>query len=83
MSFYLYIIYSPSLDQYYVGQTHNLSDRLFRHKNSGSKSTQKVSDWTLVFSEQYLTRSEAILREKEIKRKKCRRYIEFLINQSH
>jgi putative endonuclease len=80
MAYSVYIIYSPSLDQYYVGQTHNLSDRLFRHKNAGSKSTKKVSDWILVYSEQYDTRSDAMLRENQIKRRKSRQFIETLIN---
>ena len=35
--------------------------------------------WTCVFSEQYETRSAAMNREQEIKAKKSKKYIEFLI----
>ncbi len=79
MTYSVYILYSPSLDQYYVGQTDNISNRLFRHNNSGSKSTKKANDWELKYHEPHLTRSAAVTRETEIKRKKSRKYIESLI----
>ncbi|HEX5000999.1 MAG TPA: GIY-YIG nuclease family protein [Bacteroidia bacterium] len=77
--FFTYIIYSPSLDSYYVGSTGQLTDRLFRHKNSGSKSTKKANDWQLVFTRAFDTNAEAVQFEMEIKRKKRRSYIEWLI----
>ena len=79
MSFTVYIIYSESIDQYYIGHTENLTDRLFRHRNSGSLSTKKAKDWELKYTEQFETRSEAANREKAIKAKKSRKYIEHLI----
>src|SRR5215471_4526573 len=80
MPFYIYILYSISTDKHYVGQTENLEERLFRHKNSGSKSTRFTNDWKLVYAESFSTRTEAIKRENEIKRKKSRTYIEWLIS---
>jgi len=35
--------------------------------------------WKLIFNEEYSTKSEALKREREIKRKKSRKYIEKLI----
>ncbi len=81
--FKVYIIYSKALDQYYVGFSGNLEDRLFRHNNSGSKSTKRASDWTLVYEESYATRSEAMKREQEIKGKKSRQYIERLVQKGN
>ncbi len=81
-SFTVYIIYSASADAYYIGQTSDLEDRLFRHCNSGSKSTKKAKDWKLVYKEVYESRSESVLREREIKNKKSRKYIEQLISSS-
>ena len=77
--FKVYIIYSGYLDRYYVGSSGNMEDRMFRHNNSGSKSTKGVSDWVLVYVEDFETRSDAVQRELEIKRKKSRKYIERLI----
>lgn len=79
--FFVYIIYSPALDQYYIGQTADLEDRLFRHRNSGSKSTKKANDWQLVYTEEFITRSEALIRENDIKKKKSRGYIEKLFKR--
>lgn len=78
--FFVYILYSKSLDQYYIGHSENLEDRLYRHNNSGSKSTKKANDWIIVYQEEFLTRSEAMKREKEIKGKKSRIQIEKLID---
>jgi putative endonuclease len=80
MLFYVYILYSPSLDQYYVGHTENLQDRIFRHTNSGSKSTKKANDWVVRYTEEFDSRQEAMRRELEIKKKKSRKYIEWLIS---
>jgi putative endonuclease len=58
--FYVYILFSATLNRYYIGYTGQLSDRLFRHTNSGSKSTKATNDWVLAYSETYPTRGEAI-----------------------
>ena len=76
MSFYVYILYSAEIDQYYVGHSEDLSSRILRHNNSGSKATKKANDWKLVYSEIFETRSEAYNREMIIKKKKSRKYIE-------
>ena len=70
MNYYVYIIYSKTLESYYTGHTENLEDRLFRHNNSGSKSTKKAKDWELVYTEVFHSRKDATKREMEIKSKK-------------
>ena len=69
---FIYILYSESIDQYYVGSTKDLEDRIFRHNNSGSKATKKADDWKLVYTESYNSKSEASRRELEIKRNKVK-----------
>jgi putative endonuclease len=81
MPYLVYIIYSVCLDQYYIGHTENIQDRLFRHNNSGSKSTKKANNWRLVYTQQFDNKSAANHRELEIKRKKSRKYAEWLISQ--
>ena len=82
MPFFVYIIYSASLDQYYIGHSEDVEDRLFRHNNSGSKSTKKAHDWKLVYTKISQTKTEATNREFAIKKKKSRKYIEWLINST-
>ena len=70
MSYHVYILYSQSIDQYYVGHTENVANRIFRHTNSESKSTKKANDWKIKYIEEFALRSQAVLRELEIKKAK-------------
>ena len=79
MKFYVYIIYSPSKDRYYIGQTDNLNRRLEDHRNSRSGFTKGIKDWELKWSYELSDRSEAVALESKIKKKKSRRYLEYLI----
>ncbi len=48
----------------------------------GRKHTKRnKGPWTCVYTEVYMTRSEAMKREKEIKGKKSRKYIEYLLSR--
>ena len=82
MTFFVYIIYSTSLNKFYIGYTSDLEKRLSEHNNCISNYTSKASDWILKYSEPFSSRGLAMKREKEIKKKKSRTYIEFLINSS-
>ncbi|MCC6370692.1 MAG: GIY-YIG nuclease family protein [Bacteroidia bacterium] len=77
--YHLYIIYSVKLNRYYIGHTENLEKRLFEHNNGISTYTSKASDWELKYKEAFVTREESHKREREIKKKKSRVYIEKLI----
>ena len=77
--FVVYILFSSKVDQYYVGHTQNMEDRLSRHNSGRSLSTKKGKPWNLVYTETFETRSEAMLREKAIKKMKSRTYLEQLI----
>lgn len=79
--FYTYILYSRTLDQFYIGHAEDLADRLSRHNNSGSASTNQANDWVIVYTKQFDSRKEANHWEMTIKRKKSRKYIEWLISQ--
>jgi putative endonuclease len=47
-----------------------------------SKSIKKANDWKLVYTEMFQTKSEAAKRELEIKKRKSRKYIEWLSNSA-
>ena len=75
--FHVYILRNPS-GTFYVGQTHNLDKRLASHNSLAcvaGKYTRKNGPWTLVWSESYSTRAEAMAREKQIKKMKSSRWI--------
>jgi len=78
--FYTYILYSPSTDRYYTGHTGTtLEIRITRHNQGDNPSTKSGIPWTLKFFKTFDTRSEAMTFENNIKRKKSRKYIEWLI----
>ena len=81
MAFYVYIIYSAKLDKYYVGQTDCIETRMAQHNSGVSVFTSKASDWELKYQEYFSTRALASLREREIKKKKSRKYIAWLISE--
>ena len=79
MTYFVYIIYSASRDSYYVGSCDHMDKRLNDHNKGRSKSTQVGRPWELKYYETYVTRSEARKRESEVKRKKSRKYREWLV----
>ncbi|NDV47050.1 GIY-YIG nuclease family protein [Paludibacter sp. 221] len=79
---YCYILYSEKIDQYYVGSTTDLEDRLKRHNTGRSKYTKRGLPWKLVYSQHYFSKSEAYQAEMYIKSQKSRKYIESLIKDT-
>ena len=73
--FRIYIIFSQSLQRYYVGSTDNVEKRLQEHNSGKSKSTRAGVPWNLVHTEWFPTRSEAVLRERKIKARGIGRYL--------
>ncbi len=83
MSYTLYILYSAKLDKYYVGFTGDLlKERIRRHNSNHKGFTGGIGDWVVKYTENYADKLTALSREKEIKSKKSRMYIESLIARS-
>ena len=80
--YFVYIIYSKKRDSFYIGYTANINSRITKHNSRATISTKLGIPWELVYSEQYVTKTEAIKREKAIKKKKSRKYIEYLITMN-
>ena len=80
MGYKVYILYSASLDRYYTGSCEDINVRIAQHNTGRNKSTQSGVPWEIKYTEEYATRSEALAREMEIKKKKSRKYIEWLIS---
>jgi putative endonuclease len=81
MPFYVYILYSSFKDKFYIGFTSNLEVRLIRHNQKSKGFTGNTNDWTLVYTETYDLKSEALAKEKQIKSWKSRVKIKELINK--
>ncbi|MBI9038166.1 MAG: GIY-YIG nuclease family protein [Bacteroidales bacterium] len=80
MTYYFYILFSHQTDKYYIGHTNNLSDRLRKHNTNHKGFTGKANDWQIVFLEKFNSKSEAFVRERQVKKWKNRQRIEKLIS---
>lgn len=67
MLFFVYILKSTKDDKLYIGQTNNLKDRLTRHNTGKVAATKNRRPLTIIHKEEYLTRAEAMQREKYLK----------------
>lgn len=66
MAQFVYILLCDNR-KFYVGITDNLDRRLEQHSRGYSPYTKQFSVISLVYSEEYKTRTKAELREKQIK----------------
>ena len=80
MMYIVYILYSPTVDRYYIGMTSNLVDRVRRHNSKSNGFTNRANDWIIKYSEAFQEKELAQQREKEIKNWKSRKLIEKLIS---
>ena len=78
--FTVYILFSSSIDKYYVGYTNDLERRLTEHNRKKGKYSDGGIPWRLVHQEDYESKSEAMNREKFIKSQKSRQYILSIIS---
>ena len=79
---HLYILYSKSANKFYIGETHNIDERIIKHnQHSYSDSFTKIAnDWELVLLFNCANREEAIFLEKFIKKMKSKIFIEKIIS---
>jgi putative endonuclease len=74
--FKVYVIYSEAFEKIYVGYSSDLEARLRSHNELATKGwTIKFRPWQLIHSESFLTKVEAMRREKELKSAAGRRFI--------
>ncbi len=78
MRFQVYILYSPTQNKLYKGQTSDLELRTKRHNAGYEKSTRFGVPWILVWSAVKETRKEALLLEKKLKNLTRKRLIAFI-----
>jgi putative endonuclease len=80
MTFTTYILFSSSLDKYYIGYTsQDVTERIEKHNSNHKGFTGKADDWILKYSQCFPTKVEAMAREIQIKKWKSRKLIEKLL----
>ena len=67
MAFWVYVLQSGVTHRRYTGSCEDLDRRLHEHNTGQSKATRHGVPWTLVYSESFATRAEAVRRERSLK----------------
>ena len=76
---FVYILHSVKIIRFYIGYTSNLDLRMEFHEHAESrKFTYNADDWTLFFTINCKSKSQALAIEKHIKAMKSKVYIENL-----
>ena len=74
--YFVYIIYSEKLYQFYCGQSNDIDFRLKQHNNGETFSNKHGIPWTLIGYLKVSTRSEAMILERKIKKRGIKRWLD-------
>jgi putative endonuclease len=76
----VYILYSKTKEKYYIGfRGDGMASRLRKHNSNNKGFTGGSGDWVVVHIENFVIKSSALKKEKEIKGWKSRQKIIALI----
>ena len=81
MAYHVYILYSDSRTKYYIGSTANVERRIKQHNTSPAGFTKAGRPWTLAYCEDFEHKSDALKRERYLKRMKSARFLQDLISR--
>lgn len=77
--YYVYIIFSKSLNKKYIGYTNDLKNRLLDHNSGYSKFTSQGIPWRLIYYEVFNNQIDVLNEEKFLKSGKGRDRLNFLL----
>lgn len=80
---FLYILKNEKTGRYYIGSTIDLVRRLKEHLSGKTRTTKILKTDILVYKEEYKSITDARIREKQLKKYKSKKYIEWLIAKSN
>ena len=83
MAFYVYILESQKDQSFYKGFSEDPRKRLQQHNAGETRSTCNLLPWTLVYVEQMKSKTEALIREKSLKKATRERIIALLIHSKN
>ena len=79
--YYVYIIQSEVDRSFYIGYSQNIQGRLKEHNFGRTNYTSTKRPWTLVYSEEFNNKTDALQREIFLKRQKNKGFYQRLINK--
>ena len=76
MVYFVYILFSETLGQYYTGSTSDFNQRFSDHNNGLSKHIRKWRSWNVIFVRELNDKTSGLQLENKIKRRGARRYLQ-------
>ena len=81
--FYVYFLRSKdNLNQFYVGYTEDIQERLNKHNTGQVQSTKPYHPWTLIYYEVFTSIVDAKQREQYLKTTKGRRTLRLMLQNT-
>jgi len=85
MPYWTYIIQSQTTQRWYCGSTNNLDRRIQQHndpENHNTKTTKRFKGlWVLIWTKGHVSRSDAMVLERTIKKRGIKRFLEDLSDE--
>ena len=75
MTYFVYIIWSEKLKQFYVGSTQDIENRLREHNLGEGNFTSKGIPWKMTWNTELKDRGEAVRLENKIKKRGIKRFL--------
>lgn len=80
--YYVYVLESlKQKDRLYIGSTHDLKKRIEKHNRAVNFSTKPYAPWRLIFYEAYLSKQDALRREKYLKTSQGARLLKRMLKE--
>ena len=76
--YFVYVLKDKN-GKFYKGQTNNLERRLKEHNTNHTRTTSRMSDSKLVYSETFSNREESLKREKYFKSAAGRKFLKKIL----
>ena len=73
--YYVYVLQSQKINEFYVGFTEDLDKRLKTHNTGDVPSTKSKRPWKIIYIEGYLNKKDALGREKFLKSGSGKKYL--------
>jgi len=76
--YFVYAVYNHRHNKIYIGQTKDLNERIKLHNKGTFKNsfTSRLDGiWVLIYKEEFKTRQEVLIREKQLKSYRGREFI--------
>ena len=74
--FTVYVLYSEKYNKLHIGFTSDLNSRFLSHNKLATKGfTVKYRPWEIIYTEEFESKKDALIREKQLKQGKGREWI--------